>query len=74
MSKTAKAADTAEGSDTNQKRTIGDHWERSSDGKGLFVIAEQMVDGKDVRQQLLEKTCGHPIASLPPKRIPKEPS
>ena len=52
MSKTAKAADIAEGSDTNEKRTIGDLWEQSSNGKGLFVIAEQMVDGKDMRQQL----------------------
>ncbi len=27
---------------------------------------------EDLRKQ--EKTCGHPIASLPPKCIPKEPS
>ena len=53
-----KGAHIAEGSDTNEKRTIGALWERSSDGKGLFIIAEQMVDGKDVRQQLQEKTEG----------------
>ena len=51
-----KGAHIAEGADTNEKRTIGALWERSSDGKGLFIIAEQMVDGKDVRQQLLERT------------------
>ena len=50
-----KGAHIAEGSDTNEKRTIGALWEKSSDGKGLFLIAEQMVDRKDVRQQLLEK-------------------
>ncbi|MCY3668542.1 MAG: DEAD/DEAH box helicase family protein [Gemmatimonadetes bacterium] len=51
-----KGAHIAETSDTNEKRTIGALWEQKSDGKGLFVVAEQMVDGKDVRQQLLEKT------------------
>ena len=50
-----KGAHIAETSDTNEKRTIGALWERSSDGKGLFIIAEQMVDGKDVRQQLQEE-------------------
>ena len=51
-----KGAHIAEGSDTNEKRTIGALWERKSNDKGLFIIAEQTVDGKDVRQQLLEKT------------------
>ena len=51
-----KGAHIAETSDTNEKRTIGALWERKSNGKGLFIAAEQMVDGKDVRQQLLEKT------------------
>ena len=53
-----KGAHIAETSDTNEKRTIGALWERSSDGKGLFIIAEQTVDGKDVRQQLQEKIEG----------------
>ena len=35
-----KGAHIAETSDTNEKRTIGALWERSSDGKGLFIIAE----------------------------------
>ena len=51
-----KGAHIAETSDINEKRTIGALWERKSNGKGLFVVAEQTVDGKDVRQQLLEKT------------------
>ena len=50
-----KGAHIAEGSDTNEKRTVGALWERKSNGKGLFVVAEKMVDGKDVRQQLVEK-------------------
>ena len=50
-----KGAHIAEGSDTNEKRTIGALWERESNGKGLFAVAEKMVNGKDVRQQLAEK-------------------
>ena len=50
-----KGAHIAEGADTAEKRTIGALWERVSDGKGLFVIAEKSVDGKDVRQQVMEK-------------------
>ena len=50
-----KGAHIAEGSDTNEKRTVGALWERESNGKGLFAVAEKMVDEKDVRQQLAEK-------------------
>ena len=50
-----KGAHIAEGSDTNEKRAIGALWERESNGKGLFVVAEKMVNKKDVRQQLAEK-------------------
>ncbi len=50
-----KGAHIAEGSDTNEKRTIGALWERESNSKGLFVVVEKMVDGKDMRQQLVEK-------------------
>ena len=50
-----KGAHLAEGADTNEKRTIGTLWERESSGKGLFVVAEKMVAGKDARQQLAEK-------------------
>ena len=50
-----KGAHIAEGSDTNEKRTVGTLWERESNGKGLFVVAEKMVAEKDVRQQLEEK-------------------
>ena len=44
-----KGAHIAEGSDTNEKRTIGALWERSSDGKGQFIIAEKWSMGR---------TCG----------------
>ena len=50
-----KGAHLAEGSDTREKRIIGTLWERQSNGQGLFIIAEKMVNGKDVRQQLQEK-------------------
>lgn len=50
-----KGAHIADGSDTAEKRTIGELWERKSDGKGLFIIVEKNVGGKDARQQLMGK-------------------
>lgn len=50
-----KGAHLAGGPDTNEKRTIGELWERKSDGRGLFVIVEQTRDGMDMRQQLMAK-------------------
>ena len=51
-----KGAHIADGSDTAEKRTIGELWERESKGRGLFMIAEKSIKGMDVRQQLLQKT------------------
>ena len=51
-----KGAHIADGPDTAEKRTIGELWERTSSGKGLFVLAELSVDGKDTRKQILERT------------------
>ena len=50
-----KGAHIADGLDTAEKRTVGELWERRSAGKGLFIVAEKTVDGKDVRRQLVEK-------------------
>ena len=50
-----KGAHLADGPDTAEKRTIGALWEKASEGKGLFIIAERMVDGMDVREQLTQK-------------------
>ena len=50
-----KGARDADAPDTREKRTIGELWERMSDGQGLFLVAEKAVDGKDVRRQLMEK-------------------
>ena len=41
--------------ETREKRAIGALWERESGGEALFLMAEKMVDGKDVRRQLIEK-------------------
>ncbi|GAB9214412.1 hypothetical protein BDS110ZK18_42950 [Bradyrhizobium diazoefficiens] len=41
--------------DTNEKRTIGRLWEQRSAGKGLFIVVEKLIDGKDMRAQLVEK-------------------
>ena len=50
-----KGAHITDTSDTAEKRTIGELWERKSDGKGLFIVAEKWVGGKHVRQQLINK-------------------
>ncbi|MEQ9190475.1 MAG: DEAD/DEAH box helicase family protein [Alphaproteobacteria bacterium] len=50
-----KGAHFAEGPDTAEKRTIGHLWEKKSDGKGLFIVVEKTVDGKDMRAQMVEK-------------------
>lgn len=50
-----KGAHLADGADTAEKRAIGELWERKSGGKGLFLIVEKTVGGKDVRTQLGEK-------------------
>jgi type III restriction enzyme len=41
--------------DTDEKRAIGALWEKASSNKGVFLMPEKQVDGKDVRQQLLGK-------------------
>jgi type III restriction enzyme len=41
--------------DTNEKRAIGRLWESRSGGKGLFLVVEKEVDGRDMRSQMLEK-------------------
>jgi hypothetical protein len=35
--------------DTNEKRTIGRLWESRSSGKGLFIIVEKEIAGRDMR-------------------------
>ena len=51
-----KGAHIAGSSDTAEKRTIGELWERRSGGMGLFIVAEKVSDGMDVRHQLTRKT------------------
>ncbi len=50
-----KGAHLTDAADTDEKRAIGALWEKASEGKGLFLMAEKQVDGKDVRAQLLGK-------------------
>lgn len=40
--------------DTNEKRAIGRLWDRSG-GKGVFLIVEKVIDGRDMRTRILEK-------------------
>ena len=53
-----KGAHLADGLDTSEKRVIGELWERKSEGKGVFLIAEKSKDGKDTRTQILEQLRG----------------
>jgi type III restriction enzyme len=41
--------------DTNEKRAIGRLWESRSDGKGVFLVVEKVIDGRDMRAQMLER-------------------
>jgi len=50
-----KGALTAEGADTDEKRTIGQLWERKSGGRGLFIVVEKTVDGMSMRDQIVGK-------------------
>ncbi|MXY91672.1 MAG: restriction endonuclease subunit R [Gammaproteobacteria bacterium] len=50
-----KGAHIAEGSDTAEKRAIGELWERKSNGRGVFVLAEKSAVGRDTRTQIMEK-------------------
>ena len=57
-----KGSHIAEGPDTAEKRTVGELWERRSDGRCLFLIAEKLVDGADTPAQILAKV-GLPAVS-----------
>lgn len=50
-----KGAHIADGPDTAEKRTIGQLWETKSGGKGLFIVVQKVLDGKDMRAQMAEK-------------------
>ena len=53
-----KGGHIADSSDTAEKRAIGELWQRTSNGKGVFVVVERSVNGKDMRQQLLDGIGG----------------
>ena len=50
-----KGAHIVEGSDTAEKRAIGELWERKSNGRGVFALTEKSVGGKDMRMQIVDK-------------------
>ncbi|PQZ47121.1 restriction endonuclease subunit R [Ochrobactrum sp. MYb15] len=50
-----KGAHLSDTADTDEKRTIGELWERQSEGQGLFLIVEKQVNGQDVRGQMQAK-------------------
>ncbi|WPB83606.1 DEAD/DEAH box helicase [Sediminicoccus rosea] len=50
-----KGAHLADGADTNEKRLIGELWERQSQGRALFIVVEKSAAARDVRTQLSDK-------------------
>lgn len=51
-----KGADRKTTDDSREKQFIGEHWERSSDGRCLFLFAVEKDDfGRDVSKQLIDK-------------------
>jgi len=50
-----KGAHIVDNQDTKDKVTIGEVWEKQSEGKGLFLLAVKNKDGKTVDQQIKEK-------------------
>ena len=50
-----KGGHLATGDDTKEKDLIGQLWEKHTKGKGLFLIALKIKDGKDVMEQIKEK-------------------
>jgi len=50
-----KGAHLTDAADTDEKRAVGALWEKASGGKGLFLMVEKLVDGKDMRGQMLGK-------------------
>ncbi len=49
-----KGAHIAEGTETAEKRAIGELWQRKSNGRRIFVVVEKSINGRDMRQQLLD--------------------
>jgi type III restriction enzyme len=50
-----KGAHLADGADTNEKRLVGELWERQSQGRGRFIVVEKSVAGQDMRGQIMNK-------------------
>ena len=50
-----KGAHLLQDSETKEKKLIGELWEKSMNGKGLYLMAVKDDNGKDVRTQLTEK-------------------
>ncbi len=45
-------------SDTEEKKLIGELWDKAMGGKGLYLIAVKDDQGKDVRTQLIDNIQG----------------
>lgn len=50
-----KGAHLADSRDTKEKRMIGELWEKHSNGRGIFLIAEKSKDGLNTAEQIRKK-------------------
>lgn len=50
-----KGAHLSDAADTDEKRAIGALWEKASAGRGVFLMAEKIVEGRNLRAQLTQK-------------------
>jgi len=53
-----KGAHPVSGDDTKDKVEIGDMWEKSSNGKALFLLAVKEKNGRGVHEQIRGKIEG----------------
>lgn len=50
-----KVADRFSADQEKEKRMVGDLWEKRTNGRGLYLMAQKMDNGKNVREQLMAK-------------------
>ena len=50
-----KGAHLLSDSETKEKKLVGELWEKTMEGRGVYIMAVKDVDGRDVRAQLVDK-------------------
>lgn len=53
-----KGADRFTADQEKEKRMVGELWEQRTNGRGIYLMAQKMEGGKNIREQLLAKIAG----------------